>query len=728
MKKRIFCLMMAVLMLLTSVLTLASCGGGGGTAGGGGDGEPCVHEDPKHTGRCILCEAEVTPTHTDANHDGKCDTTGCKQTSMEVKHLDANHDGVCDEAKCGADNLDYVCTDTTGDHKCDVCGKEAHYDFNGDYFCDSCGFIVPHTHVDTDSDTYCDVCDMDMPVPKCVGQCIDANGDNKCDVCKYEVNCEHFDGNSDTKCDDCTAYVPLPEVDINYPWNETTIVIQLTENTNDDELLSVSKKYLAGELGDVDDVAKAARTRNNLAKMKTKVTPTYLYYPNTDAYGWGSNISRIETTIDQGGASAPDVYCLFIYDMVGASLKECFANLLPTSSRPQNYFEFNDANYDPSPASDRGYMYEYMESLTLAPGKKMYILSSDYFIDMVRSFFCIPVSIKLMNDYGKDIVAKNAEGNPLYAGGDRNEDGVFDIEDFYELVTNGEWTYDRIAEFSKTVYKPGAANAGTVDIADDIIGFAIDTGGLAASGLLYTTSVTIIQRTPKGNGEYEYKYPADNQDFYTFALKAQELFGQTKGVCVVNKDMNYAEFGSEGHLAIRKRFSENKILFGDIMLLGALEFQQYQNMKSIGGFGVVPVPVYKEGDKYLTQIHNMGSCGAIAINTLKFGECSAFLNYQSTHSEGVLNGYYEYNVKYGLATDSEGTVKMLQYLRDNVRSSFDKAMEDAIGVYMPGAIKWHQVLSGASYQIDVRGQYQTYYNQKQGQLDSLAAAFLTFPD
>ena len=124
----------------------------------------------------------------------------------------------------------------------------------------------------------------------------------------------------------------------------------------------------------------------------------------------------------------------------------------------------------------------------------------------------------------------------------------------------------------------------------------------------------------------------------------------------------------------------------------------------------------------------MGSCGAISIKTGEYSQCTAFLNYQSTNSDSVIENYYNFNVKYGLATDSDGTVEMLEYLRENVRSSFDKAMEDAIGVFQPGAIKWQYVLSGANYAIDISTTYNTYYATKEAQLDALAAAFQTFED
>ena len=714
MKKRIFSLSMAILMLLTCVLSFASCMGGGGSGAGGegGSGEVCQHTDEKdHNGKCDECKEKMTPAACvdTKDHNGKCDV--CGKEGVVPPHT---YSGVI----CTNPN----CVDPIQAHQ--------HVSNDGGNICSLCGGNVCD-HVDNDFDGICDECGLETPREKCANDtCQDSNNDNKCDVCKNDVNCSHFDGDQNTRCDYCNAYVPKQEVDVTYPWGnaQQTLIMQLTKNTNDDELKAVAENYLEGALKYTDSVAELTRTRNSNAKLKTKITVEYLYYANTKDYGWGTSIDRIETELRQN--TSTDIYALFIYDMVGASIKGCFANLLTStaSNRQNNYFEFNDADYDPRPESDRGYMYDYMESLTLAPGKKMYILSSDYFIDMVRAFFCVPVSIKLMEDMGAEIVKLDANGEERYKNGDRTGDGKFNIEDFYKLVTDGEWTYDRIAKFSSEVWTPaGAATAGA-QLSDNVVGFAIDTGGLAASGLLYTTSVTIIEKTNNGDGTYSYNYPSDNQDFYAFADAAKKLFGETQGVLVVNKDSGFEQYGSEGHLAIRNRFAQNTILFGDIVLLGALEFDAYQDMKSDGGFGVVPVPVYKAGDRYLTQIHNMGSCGAISTKTQRFSQCTAFLNYQSTHSTQVLEEYYKVNVKRGLATNSEGTVQMLQYLRDNVRTSFDKAMEDAIAVNKPGAIRWHNVLSGASYQIDVRTQYQANYNSKQGELESLATKMAGLPD
>jgi len=710
---------MAMLMILTSAFGLVSCmGTTTPTPTPGPTTQTCTnHKDENHDGKCdniqLNCTATVKVEHVDENHDGVCDVKKCGKKNLKVTHNDKDNNFVCDDCEA---ILEHTCVNGDADTLCDICGKDMS--------------VPAHDCVDEEGDGLCDICFEEMPVPKCT-QCTDYNGDNICEVCNSEVNCICVDADGDTECDYCTAYVKPAEVVIDYDWEQTSLIMQLTENTQNGELLSVSKKYLAGEDTDAsDDIADSVRLRNVTGQNATKVKVTYKYYPDTSEYGWGSSIERIQETNLKGGAEAPDIYCNFVYDMVGASLKECFANLLTTSKRGTNYFEFNDESYNPE-KSDRGYMYEYMQSLTLAPATKMYVLASDYFIDMVRAFFCIPVSIKIMEDSGASIVAQNPQGMAVHANGDRNGDGEFTIDDFYEQVKAGEWTYDLLAKFSAAVYKPGAASDGACVIGDDVVGFAMATGGLSASGLLYTTSVEIIKKESDGKGGFNYYYPPENEDFYAFCDATTKLFGESTGICIVDK--GYTQYGDSSLKAIRARFSQNKVLFGDIMLIGALEFNEYQEMKETGGgFGVVPVPLYRSGsdDKYLTQIHNVGSCGAIAAVTTKFKQCTAFLNYQSTHSEDILNNYYKYKLQYDVADGSTGTVEMLQYIRDNVRSSFDKAMEDAIGVFNVEASnkKWHNVLQGYDFQVDIRAEYKSEYNAKAQYLKDLAAAFVNYQD
>ena len=91
------------------------------------------------------------------------------------------------------------------------------------------------------------------------------------------------------------------------------------------------------------------------------------------------------------------------------------------------------------------------------------------------------------------------------ANSDRTGDGKFNIDDFYELVWAGEWNYEALAELSNAIaLEMGGSDSIGIE---DRVGFALATGsGLPASGMLYTTSITIVKKEFNGS-DYVYSYP-----------------------------------------------------------------------------------------------------------------------------------------------------------------------------------------------------------------------------
>ena len=228
-------------------------------------------------------------------------------------------------------------------------------------------------------------------------------------------------------------------------------------------------------------------------------------------------------------------------------------------------------------------------------------------------------------------------------------------------------------------------------------------------------------------------YPRENKELYAFCEATTALF-KAPGIFITKNesgDKSIDKWGSSGLLAIRTRFAEGAVLFGDIMMVGALEYDEYQSMSDKGGFGVVPVPLYSgrdSGDRYLTQIHVIGRPGAIGVNTTKFVECTAFLNYQSTHSTEILNDYYNYKLMYDIAGGAQGTVNMLKYIRLNVRTSFDKVFEDAIGVFHGEEAYDRKILviiSAQGFECDIRDDYAALYDIKTSNLEILVNYFET---
>ena len=583
--------------------------------------------------------------------------------------------------------------------------------------------------------------------------------------------------NNDNNDDNKTPVVPGDDdtVTSNYPWKETTLIFSINEDSDNDQLPSSSRRYLAGDLtgitGAGDKVDQFVADRNSDALKATNVKVVYDYLLDKE-YTWGQSITYINEFVNSGDVETPDVFISFVYDMVACSLLRNFANLKSEKmykpehelfGKEYNYFEFVNPTADTAvddfgeyEDTGVGYMYEYMRSLTLSKSK-MYCLSSDYFIDMVRAFFAIPVNVGVLEQY----VEATSEAGKFNS--DRAEtfddngeiEKAYTIEDLYELVNAGEWNYDALAKFSDAVASD--AGDGTVPNSERL-GFALGTdSGLAASGMLYTTPITIVKRTYSDTtGEYTYAYPnmqktQDANGKVSFIIDKNsndKTFEELEDFCerltnlMSSRGVVIASEKADGvHSAesIRTAFRDGRLLFGGVIVIGALEHKDYIAMNGDGksGYGILPVPLYSEtlgAEDYLTQIHNNGKIGAISYTTKKFAQCTAYLNYQSTHSNEILTQYYNYTLS-NLVEEGGvgGNTEMLQLLRDNVRSSFDKAYEDVIGEYYFGQTngqsrenEWHNVIKNQGFKdIDIVGQYESIAGTKANHLYGLEVN--TFP-
>ena len=517
--------------------------------------------------------------------------------------------------------------------------------------------------------------------------------------------------------------------DITY--SSANLIFRMTNCTNKQELPSGCSRYLAGDDETFNDqIDEKVRTRNENAEKYTKVTVKYIYYPDTfESYGYSLARNEIINEIDNGSKETrPDIFCNWMTDMLLCSLKGKFENVMAAESKHgENYFDINltkDAE-----ENQYGYMTDLMRSLTLNKGQ-VYVIASDYFIDLIRAFFVVPVNVNLFNQ-----AVNNGKLNPALTDYDKN--GKVDINDFFYEVEAGKWTYDRLVQYSQAIYT--RASGGTAESANDVLGFALGANGLPAAGMIYTSSVEVIKQTyDTANEKWIYTYPDSNPDLKSLMDKISSMMGIDGILCMDATDAgNLGLSGDEktALLGIREKFVNNTLLFGGVILVGSLEFDKYQNMKNSGGFGVVPVPVYKSGDNYLTQIHVVGRAGGIAYNTEKFVQCSAFLQYQTQNSTAILNHYYTYNLSYGTAGSTSagtGNVRMLTYIRNNVRTSFDKLFEDAIGFFFTNGIddsnRYHTMLANAGYKFDnFADKYGEFLTLKQTNLASLEKEYANLP-
>ena len=512
--------------------------------------------------------------------------------------------------------------------------------------------------------------------------------------------------------------------DITY--KQTELRFKMTKNSNNTELSSGCERYLAGTTADDGDIDGMVDDRNEAALYNTNVTILYDYYDDTGDYTWSKCIDVIYKEIQSGSSSTPDMYCNFLTDMLSTSLLGSFANLY-SRERGDNFI---DRYAD-------GYMGDLMSSLTLST-EKIYVIASDYYLDLIRSFYIVPVNRQMY-----DAIAPTMPGLIDY----NNQDGK-NIDDFFEEVWAMKWTYQRVAEYSAKVYN-NTSGLATPNLGDTV-GFALSSSSpLSASGMVYTSSVTVIHKEwNKQNQDYDYYYPQDGSDIVALTNALNNLFSQTGVISVINSEGQ--KWGSDALQAIRYQFSQNKVLFGGVIMLGSLEYDDYQNMKGEnGGFGVVPAPLFRSTrivtkddgtteevqENYQTQIHPVGRAGGIAHTTKKFTQCTAFVQYQSTHSTDILNEYYNYNLTYDIADGLQGNIEMLQFIRENVRSCFDKVFEDSIGFFnVKGdsaavANRWHNLISTNRYKMtNMDQEYARLYSLKEGYLKALVKEYDDLPD
>ena len=512
--------------------------------------------------------------------------------------------------------------------------------------------------------------------------------------------------------------------DITY--KPTSLIFQMTKCTNNKELPSGCERYLAGESKDDEQVDEKVRTRNSNAYKLTKVSVKYLYYPDNSAvYGYSLARNEISNTIKESSSeTCPDIFCNWMTDMLLCSLKSEFANVM-TQNKDYGTNHF-DINLTMDGAQNQyGYMSDLMRSLTLNKGQ-IYVIASDYFIDLIRAFFVVPVNVNLFNQAVLEVDPKLQ---------DYDKSGTVDINDFFFEVEKGEWTYDRLINYSQAIYDRAAGT--TSENVNDVLGFALGANGLPSAGMIYTSSVSVIKQTYNYDTKtWTYTYPDTNADLGALMTKISTMMDIDGIMCMDANDAGI--LGLQGDdktalLGIREKFTNDTLLFGGIILVGSLEFDEYQAMKKSGGFGVVPVPVYKKGDSYLTQIHVVGRAGAITKNTTKFSACSAFLQYQTQNSTDILDHYYKYNLSYGAASGVSGNVKMLTYIRNNVRTSFDKLFEDAIGFFFANsgineANRYHTMLANSRYKFDkFTEEYDKLVGTKQANLAQLEKEYAGLP-
>jgi hypothetical protein len=118
---------------------------------------------------------------------------------------------------------------------------------------------------------------------------------------------------------------------------------------------------------------------------------------------------------------------------------------------------------------------------------------------------------------------------------------------------------------------------------------------------------------------------------------------------------------------------------------------------------------------------------SIAKCSTEKSQASAYLDYQSRNSAEILEQYYTVQLaaKVG-GVAGENNQKMLTYIRNHVRSCFDKTFEDAIADYLGDTDstatqqRWHYMLQTNGFvKPGISTEYNAYYLDKQKNLNTI---------
>ncbi|GEM_PF-5193509 len=519
---------------------------------------------------------------------------------------------------------------------------------------------------------------------------------------------------------------------VNSAWTDSELVIM---NINDwsqkRELTAGGRAYVSGRNDYTVESAHATNQllkkviqRNSDAAAYANVSLAYSYTAETS--GWGSAYQTIGENIASGVSGMPDVYYDSVYDMVAASIKGYFLNVLGNE-----YYH----GADETPAA--GYNRDYMDVMTFST-KAEYLIASDYSVDISRSFFVLPVNMNILTEKAGLVVD------------DRTGDLVIDVDDFFDVIDKEDWTWDFIAQLCEAVKVESAP--GEYDITGGIVGMAIDgKAGLAAAGLCYASELQIITRTiDEVTGEYVYTYETEGAALSSVAVPLANSIKLTDGFVLNMSDNGY----SSSTEAIANAFSEGHALIGNVILLGAIEQDVYRSMwdeeNDRLGFVCAPMPLYHKGTAdawtYHTVVHNLAKVFGV-VTTVKRTEGKldrilAFLDYASTHSTEILDEFYQWTILYDAANGDEHNVRYLTNMKSKMEYNLDKTVDDALGCvgsdYFTSeqsfyANTWHKLLrdgekgtadDGFGIGAGIVGLYTGLYEVKQNAVVALQQRFV----
>ena len=433
------------------------------------------------------------------------------------------------------------------------------------------------------------------------------------------------------------------------------ITIAVSTAQDADRIGASAQKYMTGFNDDgsentTDYIVQEVKKRNDFVKTKLNLNVEYYYMSET----YDTLPSVIETKYNAHDGFA-DAISNQTNALVPCMMKGFFRNV-NDKTNVTNYFDFSDGNWYDDAMSALSFGQE-MDG-------KMFLLASDYFIDIIR---CI--NIMYVNE---DLIKSVTDYEP---------------EQFYGLITDKLWTYDQFYSFVERGYDDTNGSIEGPD-ADDNFGYvyAKENNLLSVSCSMVATYSADVDYIKSANGTLSYDTTNTVSTLMTLSDKISSVL-KLKGA--------YANGDEKGDrvadvTTVRTIFAKNKTLFCSGLKLYDMENQMLSSINMTP----IPLPLLSDTDEYRTMVHDNASIGAI-FKTGDFEKVSAFWQYCTIKSEPTRLSYYEngLGIKYG---SNANTTEMLDIIYDNMIVSQSYAIESYLYNKNGEATPIHSLLWGAS--------------------------------
>ena len=288
---------------------------------------------------------------------------------------------------------------------------------------------------------------------------------------------------------------------------------------------------------------------------------------------------------------------------------------------------------------DREYWYkDYMEDLRLVNGYQ-YVLAGDYFIDILRDAHLLLLNKQIYMDYYN-----------------RSADEIYDV------VSNYEWTYDKMNEIISDKYADKNLN-GVKDKGDQF-GFMEPEFWGGSIPFSVSGNPTFISRDEDGYPEVII-HEGDRANQLAAAMS--NLFNNESSSVALTTDSD-----------LLTAFTQDECLIVGYQRLGSLENSILRQME--GDAAVLPYPMLHASDKkYTTSAHDTTEMGAILATSTDLAFISTVVEVLNRETAKTLIPVYYKECLQVQCVDDEKAASMIDIIHDNFDNSFILAYNLPLG-------------------------------------------------